>query len=290
MRCSAVVAAIAVVCAVGCTSKSKEPPPVAVGDATSATTGSPEPEPSSSASSSAGSAASAASAASAGSAASIAPSPSASGTDDPAAKAALTARAKKAAGAAYDATYVFATGGTTGTVRIVAAPPRYRVDLVSGARTAEFYQIAIGAVNCTVPAGKSAECALVAKPGQPIPDAVDPGVQHLFTDGLDALARHPEGFAVAALPDASPLPGLAPGQCFHIERLADLAPVSPGTVPAPGEGFESGDYCFDPASGVLTSVRVATGTLTLQKPPAAPVDADFTPPATPQQLSASASP
>jgi hypothetical protein len=286
MRCSAVVAVTVMVCAIGCTSKNKQPA-VDIGAATSAAT---EAAPSSTASSSSSSSAADESLQPA------ATSPAATGEtspqyapDDAAAKAALTELARKASAAAYDATYAFATSGTTGTVRIVAAPPRYRVDLASGSKTAQFYQIGIGAVNCTVPAGKVAECALVAKAGQPIPEAADPGVQHIFTDGLDALARQPEGFAVSPLVDATALPAMPAGRCFHIERLADLAPVSPGAVAPPGEGFESGDYCFDPASGVLTSVRVATGTLTLQTAPTAPANADFTPPAAPQQLPASPS-
>ena len=57
-----------------------------------------------------------------------------------------------------------------------------------------------------------------------------------------------------------------------------------------GKGFEAGDYCFDPASGVLTSAAVAAGTLTLTKPPGKPAEVDFTPPAEAKPLEPSTSP
>lgn len=196
----------------------------------------------------------------------------------------LTALAAKAAAAAYAATYDFSTAGTKGQLRIYAAPPRYRVDIVIGPQTAQFYRITAGTVSCGLQVGKPATCALVASPGAKVPDVFDPGVQRLFTEGLDALAKDPAGYAIAALPDASAAPGVPGGKCFHIERLADLKTVSPGAVTAPGKGFETGDYCFDPATGVLTAVQVATGTITLTKAPAKPADADFAPPATPQPL------
>lgn len=219
----------------------------------------------------------------------VAPNP----TNDPAQAKPLAALAAKAAAASYDATYDFNTQSTKGLLRIFAAPPNYRVDVAVGPQTAQFYRIHLGTVSCGLRPDKPASCALVAAPGAPVPAVFDPGVQRLFADGLDALAKDPAGYAIAGLTDSSAAPGVPAGKCFHVERLADLKAVSPGVVPAPGKGFESGDYCFDPASGVLTAVRVATGTLTLTKAPTKPTDADFIPPAVAQPLapdSGSASP
>ncbi|MEO6714319.1 MAG: hypothetical protein ABIM89_12930 [Mycobacteriales bacterium] len=265
---------VAGVVATGCTNKEKSDEPAVVGGA-SATIRVPE--------SAAGTAPPARE-----------PTPSASATpapsNDPTAAKALTALAKRSAAAAYDASYDFAARGTRGVIRIVADPPFYRVDLSAGPARVQFYDIAVGRVSCGLAQGKPPSCALVAKPGEKVPDAFNPGVQELFINGVDALAKKPDGFAISPLPAASPAAGVPVGTCFHVERLADLEPVSPGTVTPPGEGFESGDYCFDPATAVLTSVRVATGTLRLRKAPTEPVDADFTPPATPMPLAPSASP
>jgi hypothetical protein len=206
----------------------------------------------------------------------------------------LAALASKTAAAAYDATYDFEarTAGGKGTLRIVAMPPtRYRLDVVSGGKTAQFYDVEAGVVSCALKPGAPTTCVLVAKKGEPVPDIFDPGVQHLFTTGPKALADNPDGYDVRSLPDAPAVAGLPAGKCFHVERLADLQTLSPGTVTPPGEGFESGDYCFDPASGVLTSAKVTSGTLTLSKLGPAPTAAEFEPPAKPVPLpSTSATP
>ena len=197
---------------------------------------------------------------------------------------ALTTFAAKAAKASYDATYDFTAVRAKGLLRIIAAPPSYRVDFSIGPQAVAIYQIAIGTVSCGTSQDKPVTCALVSGPGEKIPSAFDPGVQRLFTNGLEALARNPGGYAISGLPDGTGKPGIPVGKCFHVERLADLETVSPGAITAPGQGFESGDYCFDPASGVLTSVKVTSGTLALAKAPSTPVAADFTPPASPRPL------
>lgn len=197
----------------------------------------------------------------------------------------LAGLARKAAAAAFDGTYDTQTGGTKGAVRILALPPgSYRVDVIGDNNTAQFYDIDAGVVSCSVRPGKPSDCILVASKGEPVPERFDPGVQELFTSGPEALAANPEGYAVRALPDAPAVGDLPAGRCFHVERLADLQPVSPGTVTPPGEGFETGDYCFDPATGVLVSAKVTSGTLTLTKLGPPPTAAAFVPPAKPVPL------
>lgn len=266
MRRSLVLVSIVVVAAAGCSSK-KDPAPQ-VDSTRSQTAGGSD-------------AASASAAAPAGAQAS----PSTPPVNNPADAKALAGFAAKSATASYDATYSFSAARAKGVLRIVASPPLFRVDITSGSRLAQFFQIDAGTVSCAKSQDKPVVCALVAGPGEKVPDVFDPRVQRLFTDGLEALAKDPGGYAISAKPDApSSTAGVPVGRCFAVVRLADLQPVSPGAVTAPGKGFETGGYCFDPKSAVLTSVSVATGDLALTKAPAVPTAADFTPPATPQPL------
>jgi hypothetical protein len=219
-------------------------------------------------------------------------SPSVSGGPS-AAQQRLAELASKTVAASYDATYEFEarTTGGKGSIRILALPPNYRVDVISGDNTAQFYEIETGVVSCFVTKGKPATCLLAAKKGEPVPELFDAGAQRLFTSGLEALATNPQGYDVRALPDAPAANGQPVGTCFHVERLADLQTVSPGTVTPEGEGFESGDYCFDQATGVLTSAAVTSGTLKLSKLGATPTAKDFQPPVKPVPLpSGSATP
>lgn len=218
------------------------------------------------------------------------PTPSPSATGGPsAAQQRLAELASKTVTASYDATYDFEakTAGGKGSIRILALPPNYRVDVISGESTAQFYEIETGVVSCFVTKGKPATCVQAAKKGEPVPDLFDAGAQRLFTSGLEALAANPQGYDVRALPDAPAANGQPVGTCFHVERLADLQTVSPGTVTPEGEGFESGDYCFDQATGVLTSAKVTSGTLTLTKLGSTPTAKDFQPPAKPVPLPSS---
>jgi hypothetical protein len=117
--------------------------------------------------------------------------------------------------------------------------------------------------------------------------AIDPRVQHVFTDWIDAFVDRATALSVAS----APLLAGARGQCYSVEPIsAALAPpVDPGI------------YCYD-GDGVLTAVRVGFGTMTLIGPvqPAPPAVAQpaptvtraalaMTPPPPPPAASPSAS-
>ncbi|HVF19569.1 MAG TPA: hypothetical protein VNA14_04935 [Mycobacteriales bacterium] len=186
-----------------------------------------------------------------------------------------------AAAASYDVTYALtAASGDKGTIRIVAAPPSYRVDVTLGGEPATFIQRDGTVTSCTRKAGR-ASCFLVARPGEPVPDLFDPGVQRLFSDAVAELATHPDDYAVESIP-AESAPPADQGECFDVRRVA--ASTSASTAPAADPtGFETGQYCFGP-DGVLTRLDVTTGTLTLESRGAAPTESLFVPPATPVAL------
>ena len=183
-----------------------------------------------------------------------------------------------AAKASYDVTYtVVAATGEQGTVRIVAVPPSFRVDVIVSGAPSTFIQHGGSTVSCAMKSGRPA-CLLVARPGEPVPDVFDPGVQRLFTDAVADLAAHPERYVVTtASPTAAPD---AESECFEVRRLAASASPSPTSDPT---GFETGQYCFAD-DGVMTRLSVVTGTLTQAGRGPKPTAALFVPPATPVAL------
>lgn len=188
-----------------------------------------------------------------------------------------------AAAAEYDVTYdLAATTGDRGTIRIVAAPPSYRVDVALGGEPSTFIERAGTVVSCTRKAGRAA-CVLVARPGEPVPPLFDPGVQRLFTEAVADLAANPERYDVTAAASGRPAPA-PPATCFDVRRIGSTA--SPSAVAADQTdptGFETGQYCFG-ADGVLTRLAVSTGTLTQRSRGPAPSADAFDPPATPVAL------
>ena len=189
-----------------------------------------------------------------------------------------------AATAAYDVTYALsAASGDKGTIRIVAAPPSYRVDVtLGGGEPSTFIQRDGTVTSCTRKSGK-ASCFLVARPGEPVPELFDPGVQRLFSDAVAELAAHPDDYSVEAVAAAAP----ADDECFDVRRSAFASSASASAGPTPTTtnptGFETGQYCFG-SDGVLTRLDVTTGTLTLQSRGTAPTAALFDPPASPIAL------
>jgi hypothetical protein len=220
------------------------------------------------------------------------------------ARARLSVLAQATADGRYDATYRFVQrpSNATGTIRIRQAPPQYRIDVTSKG-TASFFALANGVVSCTIKA-KGTSCFLVARPGEEVPPLFDPGVQRLFRDAVEELARHPTEYHVtlveptpaatdfapttppvttppattapAASASAAPLPV---GTCFVVDRVTTASP-SPGTTAA---GFENGTYCFA-EQGVATRIEVASGVLELVRLGGAPDRTWFTVPAKVQSL------
>ncbi|MCA1824527.1 MAG: hypothetical protein LC640_09755 [Frankia sp.] len=190
----------------------------------------------------------------------------------------LVAVAQAAASATYTATYSFAEPATkdTGTIRIAAAPPQYRVDIATAGKTATFIASRRGTYSCASSraATKKPTCLLVARPGEPVPDTFDPGIEHLFSDAVIELAGNPTHYSVAELAPRVGGGAVPFARCFRVNRSGSAQP-SPVNDPA---GFETGDYCFAD-QGVLVSARVATGTLLLIRLGPAPAAREFTPPA-----------
>lgn len=190
-----------------------------------------------------------------------------------------------AAKASYDATYSLdARTGDRGTIRIVAAPPSYRVDVqLGGAEPSIYIQRAGTVVSCRVSAGKPS-CFLVARPGEPVPDIFDPGVQRLFSDAVADLAARPSSYVVETQPGKALAEGEPAAECFDVRRSAstEQASATP-SAPADPTGFETGQYCFAD-DGLLTRLTVSTGTLILTSRGPVPASALFDPPARPAAL------
>jgi len=97
-------------------------------------------------------------------------------------------------------------------------------------------------------------CVRVAGLDAAPPAAVDPRVQHFFTDWLDVLSDRRAALSVAT---ATLLPG-ARGTCFSVDsNSASLAPQ-----------VDAGIYCYD-ADGTLTAVRTTTASMVLAGQPGA---------------------
>jgi len=213
----------------------------------------------------------------------------------------LAGLAGLAAAASYDATYdLDARTGDTGTIRIVALPPSYRVDVtLRGAEPSIYIQKSGTVVSCRLKTGKPS-CFLVARPGEPVPEIFDPGVQRLFSDAVADLGANPAGYLVDVIPSEPLAVGTVPATCFDVRRAGPSASPSASPDPSPSTanpvdptGFETGEYCFAD-DGLLTRVAVSTGALVLKSRGAAPTlklfDAPAKPAALPDLATAAASP
>lgn len=239
--------------------------------------------------------------------------------EEASARARLAVLAQKTADGAYDATYRFVQrpSNATGTIRIRQDPPQYRIDVTSRG-TASFFALTTGVVSCTIKLPRGTTCFLVARAGEEIPALFDPGVQRLFRDAVEELAKHPNDYRVTRVerpaaavspPEAPPSTPVSPsgaapsgaapsaptptatgsgtatpeplpaGECFRVERVASASP-SPGTTAA---GFENGTYCFA-ERGIATYIEVASGVLELVAVGGEPHPNWFIPPAGVQRL------
>jgi hypothetical protein len=203
------------------------------------------------------------------------------------ARARLSVLAQAAANGTYDAQFSFVqrASGKTGTIRIRQAPPRYRIDIVSKDAKASYFLLTTGVVACSHKPHKDA-CFLAARPGEPVPALFDPGIQRLFRDAVQELAKNPDDYAVTQVsptPSVTPTPSasgdLPTGECFDVRRLSSSPP--PGGTPP----LEDGTYCFA-EQGLPTSIDVASGTMTLTALGPPPNDKAFQPFAKVQQLPA----
>lgn len=179
------------------------------------------------------------------------------------ARARLAALAAAAADRKFSAFYTLSTPGRPDrTVAVtLAMDGSWRVDIPGGALggtvDVAVAQTADGLFQCALSwstrfAGPS--CVRAADRGSQLADAVDPGVQHLFTDWVRVLSDRQAPLAVS---DAQPLDGAA-GECFSVESTS--ASLNPP--------LEVGIYCYD-AEGTLTGARVGFGTLLLAGAPVA---------------------
>jgi hypothetical protein len=174
-------------------------------------------------------------------------------------RAELAGRAAAAKDRRYVAAYTWtAGGGPARTVTVtVARDGTWRVDVPGGALGGGA-NIALvgrrdGVFQCALPP-RGIACVRIAKASRSVPDAVDPGVQHVFIDWLDVLTDRQAAFSAAA---AKQLAGTT-GACYSIEPTT-VALQSP---------IDASILCYDPA-GVLTAARGRFGTLVLAGPPAA---------------------
>jgi hypothetical protein len=155
-----------------------------------------------------------------------------------------------------------ASGRPDRTVTVTdATDGSWRVDIPGGALggTADVSvaQTGDGIYQCALPSAlrpDPASCVRVAPPDGRLAAAVDPRVQHLFSDWLTVLTDHEAPLAVST----SKPPNGARGSCFSVDSTSAslLAPL------------EIGIYCYDP-DGTLTAARLALGTLLLAGAPAA---------------------
>jgi hypothetical protein len=124
--------------------------------------------------------------------------------------------------------------------------------------------------------GTSPGCVRVAGPDGQLPAAVDPRLEHVFTDWLVVLADRQVAISVDT---AKPLPG-ARGQCFSVEP-------SSASLVAP---VDAGVYCYD-TDGTLTAANLSLGTLMLTGTPApAPPTAALPAPIVPRAALPTAAP
>jgi hypothetical protein len=179
------------------------------------------------------------------------------------ARAQLAALAAAAQDRHLVALYTLSTAGRTDrTVSVtVANDATWRVDIPGGALggTADVSvaQTRDGLFQCALQSAQRPApptCVRVAAPGGNLPSAIDPWVQHLFTDWRGVLTDRQAPLSVAS---SQPPPGVR-GSCFSVDSTS-------ASLSAP---LDVGIYCYD-TDGTLTAARLSFGTLVLAGAPAA---------------------
>jgi hypothetical protein len=175
-------------------------------------------------------------------------------------RALLSARAAQASAHFFTGSYSLTTGAgmPAQTVTIARSSLGYRLDIASGSTTSVLIHTTAGTFQCSLGGGMPG-CSEVAKRGTSLPIALDPRLQHVFTDWPAKLAD-PSTAITVSVPSIRPT---TQGDCFQID------PVSASMDPA----VDSGVYCFA-SNGTVTGVRLANGTLVLTatSPPPATLD------------------
>jgi hypothetical protein len=176
-------------------------------------------------------------------------------------RAVLAARAAAAADRRFTAVYTLATQGRDerSVVVTTAADGTWRVDVpgaaLGGTADVAIAQIEGGIFQCSLRTDArpvDSTCVKVADQGKKVPNRFDPGVQHVFTDWLDAFTDRQAPIAVSA---ARRLDGVT-GTCFAIESISASLEIP----------VDTGIYCYSD-SGQLTGARAGFGTLRIAAEP-----------------------
>jgi hypothetical protein len=168
----------------------------------------------------------------------------------------LLGRVAAAKDARYRADYTLRVDGRADrTVSVeFAEDGSWRFDIPGGAhggtRDVALVSTGDGIYQCVLAAASS--CSKIATPGQRVPAAYDPRLQHPFTDWLDVLSDTNEALSV----DHDTRLSVPSGDCFSVE--SNSAALDPPMDP--------GIYCFD-ADGVLTGARFGGRTLVIAGTP-----------------------
>jgi hypothetical protein len=198
-------------------------------------------------------------------------------TSAPSPAAALATIAQVARGAEYTATYRADSSDSpprSNLITVFRTSTQTRLD-VTGTTGHVLIQVdPTGTYTCNLPTSGTPSCLTLAGPGQAVAPSLDPAGQALFTTTLDVLAQDND-LTVASEAPLAAANGLPAAKCF-------------GVIAAPAGGVSPGTYCFT-GSGILTRVQFRSSLLQLTALSGAPVNSDFTLPATPLPLGTPAS-
>lgn len=193
----------------------------------------------------------------------------------PSAAAQLAAIAAIARAAQYTGTYSADSSDNpprASTIKAYRTPTSTRLDITEAVGRVVIQVDPTGTYSCNLPTGGTPSCLTLAGPGAPVPANVNPSGQALFTTTLDTLAQGVD-LTVSAEAPRPAANGIPASSCFALIAAPDQ--VSPGT------------YCFS-AAGVLTRAQFRSNVLELISLTTAPLQSDFSLPASPSPLGSAA--
>jgi hypothetical protein len=193
----------------------------------------------------------------------------------PSAAAQLAALAATARTAQYTGTYSADSSDNpprASTITAYRTPNSTRLDVSEADGRVVIQVDPTGTYSCNLPTDGTPTCLTLAGPGDAVPANVNPSGQALFTTTLDTLAQGVDLTVSAAAP-ISAANGIPASSCFAVIAAPDG--VSPGT------------YCFS-AAGVLTRAQFRSNVLALTALAPAPVESDFSLPASPSPVTSAA--